>query len=148
MGAERLETGPVREGDDKGLHTTTRREMVLLPSGAVLIDTPGMREFGLWDAAAGLEEVFPEVVELAVYCRYRNCEHQAEPGCAVQEAVESGLVLKRRVESYAALMAETVQVEERARQKETGNTKRRHKALSKLIRGHKRLRQDLGLKGD
>ena len=89
LGEERLATDGLRN-DDKGHHTTTHRELLLLPVGAMVIDTPGMRELGMWDAASGVEQTFGDIEELAARCRFRNCSHSAEPGCAVRAAIRSG----------------------------------------------------------
>ncbi len=101
LGERRLDVGEVRATDTKGRHTTTRRELVMLPSGALLVDTPGVREFALAadDAAAGFEDV----QALARDCRFADCAHETEPGCAVLEAVERGEVARDRIESYRDL---------------------------------------------
>jgi ribosome biogenesis GTPase / thiamine phosphate phosphatase len=108
VGEEVQATGAVRERDDKGRHITVARELVLLPSGGIIIDTPGMRGLALWDAEDGIASAFPDVEELATRCRFRDCTHQSEPGCAVVAAVEAGLLPLRRLESYRALQAELV----------------------------------------
>ena len=105
-GSEILEAGEVRSGDRKGRHTTTRRELVRLEGGALLLDTPGMRELQLWEIEAGLGGAFPEISGLATACRFRNCQHQTEPGCAVLEAVDEGSVSQARLDSYRKLEAE------------------------------------------
>jgi ribosome biogenesis GTPase len=101
-----LPTAEVREKDSKGRHTTTRRELVVMPSGALLIDTPGIRELQLWSAEDGLEEAFSDLVALAAQCRFGRCTHQGEPGCAVAEAMEKGVFPRERFESYLKLNAE------------------------------------------
>ncbi|MDD3409872.1 MAG: ribosome small subunit-dependent GTPase A [Eubacteriales bacterium] len=90
----------------KGRHTTTHRQLFVLPSGAIVIDTPGMRELGMWNVSGGLESAFPEVEELAARCRFRDCTHHAEPGCAVREALESGALPRKRWQAYEALQRE------------------------------------------
>ncbi|MBP7142358.1 MAG: ribosome small subunit-dependent GTPase A [Opitutaceae bacterium] len=102
-----LPVGDVREGDSKGRHTTTRRELVLTPSGAVLIDTPGLRELQLWDAGAAVEESFADIAERALRCRYTNCRHETEKGCAVMEAIARGELSPDRLAAYRKLKAET-----------------------------------------
>ncbi len=102
-GAELLKTAATR-GDDKGRHTTTGRELLRLPSGCLLIDTPGMRELGLHSADVG--KSFSEIEALAEGCRFRDCTHNGEPGCAVQRAVEAGQLEERRLESYQKLRKE------------------------------------------
>ncbi len=89
LGKEHLKTNGLRN-DDKGRHTTTRRELFLLPSGGMVIDTPGMRELGMWDNNAGIEKTFADIEELAFRCKFCNCTHTNEPGCAIQKALETG----------------------------------------------------------
>ncbi len=98
--------------DDKGRHTTTRRQLVMLPSGCMLIDTPGMRELGMWDAEAGTAETFADIEELAQACGYRNCTHNGEPGCAVKAAIEAGQLDEARLKSYLKLKAENAYAED------------------------------------
>ena len=105
LGEERLVTDGLRN-DDKGHHTTTHRELLFLPNGAMVIDTPGMRELGMWDAASGVEQTFGDIEELAARCRFRNCSHSGEPGCAVRAALESGHLDAGRWLSYQKLKNE------------------------------------------
>lgn len=105
LGTEQLETNGLRN-DDKGRHTTTRRELLILPNGAMVIDTPGMRELGMWDAAEGMLSAFSDIETLAAQCRFQNCTHQGEPGCAVRAALERGELETERWHSYGKLMAE------------------------------------------
>jgi ribosome biogenesis GTPase len=99
-------TQTIREDDSKGRHTTTRRSLHRLPNGAWLLDTPGMRELQLVDCEHGLEETFSEVANLARHCRFSDCTHQTEPGCAIQDALKSGDLDERRLRSYLKLMKE------------------------------------------
>ncbi len=92
--------------DDKGRHTTTRRELMTLPAGAFMIDTPGMRELGMWEAASGVEKTFAEVEDFVGMCRFSDCTHTTEPGCAVRKAVEEGQLSEERVASYLKLKKE------------------------------------------
>ncbi|MDF2718266.1 MAG: GTPase RsgA [Paenibacillus sp.] len=101
-----MQVRDIREGDDKGRHTTTHRELVLLPEGGVLIDTPGMRELQLWHADEGLDHGFRDVEELASGCRFGDCGHRREPGCAIQEALRSGKLAADRYDSYLKLQRE------------------------------------------
>jgi len=112
VGDERLETGEVRP-DGAGRHTTTRRELVVLPGGGLLIDNPGMREVHLWLAGEGLSEAFADVEELAAGCRFADCRHESEPGCAVREAVDEGRLPAERWERFRALRAELEELERR-----------------------------------
>jgi ribosome biogenesis GTPase len=112
-GTELLATQDVREADDKGRHTTTHREIFRLPDGVLLLDTPGMRELGLVEAEAGLDETFDDVAELAARCRFRDCSHVAEPGCAVRVAIDAGTLPIERWESYDKLQKEAAYEERR-----------------------------------
>ena len=105
LGEERLTTDGLRK-DDKGHHTTTHRELLFLPNGAMVIDTPGMRELGMWDAASGVEQTFTDIEALAAQCRFRNCSHTSEPGCAVRAAIRSGELDSGRWQSYQKLKNE------------------------------------------
>ena len=106
LGTRVQATQPVREEDARGRHTTTRRELFRIPDGGLLIDTAGLREFQPWDAGAGLDTVFPEVAALAEQCRFRDCRHAGEPGCAVQQALADGRLDARRFEHYLRLQRE------------------------------------------
>ncbi|WP_043266911.1 ribosome small subunit-dependent GTPase A [Streptomyces sp. CT34] len=106
IGAYVQDVQAIRDRDGKGRHTTTTRDLLVLPGGGVLIDTPGLRGVGMWDAESGLARTFAEVEELAERCRFADCAHGAEPGCAVQEAVVDGELTERRMESYRKLQRE------------------------------------------
>ncbi|WUI03232.1 ribosome small subunit-dependent GTPase A [Spirillospora sp. NBC_00431] len=106
LGADVLATGAVREQDGKGRHTTVRRELLPLPGGGVLIDTPGLRGVGLVEASDGLERTFADIEDLAARCRFADCAHRAEPGCAVLAAIEDGVLPRRRLDSYHKLLRE------------------------------------------
>lgn len=106
LGYQALETGSIREDDSKGRHTTTYRSLKLLPQGGILMDTPGMRELQLADCEQGVNETFSEIIELATQCRFNNCGHSSEPGCAIQAAIEKGLLSQRRFSSYQKLIKE------------------------------------------
>lgn len=101
-------TADVREDDEKGRHTTTVRQMFLLPNGAILIDNPGIREIQLGDSADGLEKAFSEIVHAAHSCRFKDCTHHEEPGCAVLQAVKDGLISEERLASYHRLTDELI----------------------------------------
>ncbi len=109
-GNQALATGEVR-ADGKGRHTTTRRELIELPGGGLIIDTPGTRELGLWDAGAGIEEVFGDLTEVAAQCRFRNCKHEQEPGCAVRAAAADDPSVLARLESKRKLEREQEQLD-------------------------------------
>ena len=106
LGEERMATAEVRADDERGRHTTSHRELVPLPGGALLLDTPGMRELQLWADEEALETAFADVSELAAQCRFSDCTHDHEPGCAVAAALEDGRLDPHRWESYRKLQAE------------------------------------------
>ena len=106
LGEERQRTREVRESDQRGRHTTTHRELVALPTGGLLLDTPGLREIQLWATEEGLATAFEDVEAMAPGCRFRDCAHQSEPGCAVRAAVEAGKLAEARLASYHKLRAE------------------------------------------
>jgi len=105
-GDEILEVQPVRDSDGKGRHTTTRRELIVLPSGALMIDTPGMRELQLWEGDEGLGEAFSDITALAPGCRFTDCRHETEPGCAVLAAIANGQLDPARLASHQKLRRE------------------------------------------
>lgn len=105
-GAGVLATGDVREGDRRGRHTTTHRELIVLPGGGVLIDSPGLREVGLWQDGNGVARTFPEITALLDQCRFADCTHRKEPGCAVQAAVADGRISEERLASWRKLRRE------------------------------------------
>lgn len=106
LGESTQQTTAARDADDKGRHTTTSRTLHLIPSGGVLLDTPGMRELQLADCEAGLEETFADISALVKQCRYGDCQHDSEPGCAVQAALNSSQIDQRRLSNYLKLMRE------------------------------------------
>lgn len=118
-------TDLIREDDDKGRHTTTSRTLHLLPAGGILLDTPGMREIQLADCEHGVEETFSEIIELATHCKFSDCRHETEPGCAVRSAIEEGSLDPRRLSNYHKLLREqsfnqATLAEKRARDREFG----------------------------
>ena len=128
---EAQRTFSVRAGDSKGRHTTTHRELRILPSGALLVDMPGVRELGLWNEGEGLEGAFEELTTLAAACRFSNCEHESEPGCAVQAALQESAVSPERLESYQKLRRE---LEKLTAQREARKDKERTAQRSKRPR--------------
>lgn len=113
LGAEVFATNQVRGADKKGRHTTVHRELRPLPGGGTLIDTPGLRGVGVWDAAEGIGRTFSDIEELARDCRFDDCAHDREPGCAVREAVDSGILTPRRLHSYRKLARENAWLQAR-----------------------------------
>lgn len=105
-GEQLMVTREIREDDGRGRHATTHRELFRLPGGALMLDTPGMRELGLWDAEEGVDETFSDLIELAARCRFADCSHRLEPGCAIRSAVASGRLDQDRVKSYRRLLHE------------------------------------------
>jgi ribosome biogenesis GTPase / thiamine phosphate phosphatase len=112
VGGDVLTAREIRS-DGRGRHTSVRRELVLLPGGGAVIDTPGLRGVGLLEAEDGLAAAFDDITSLAVRCRFRDCTHQAEPGCAVLAAVEDGRLSVRRVESWRKLRSESARISQR-----------------------------------
>jgi ribosome biogenesis GTPase len=137
LGEEALRTGAVRE-DGKGRHTTTHRQLVQLRNGALLIDTPGMRELQLWSADTGLESAFADVEALAARCRFGDCAHQSEPGCAVRAAAEAGTLDPARLESWRRLRRELDWLEIRQDEAATAAERARVKTLHRALRAHTR----------
>ena len=131
LGKELLKTNGLRN-DDKGRHTTTHRELFLLPSGGMVIDTPGMREFGMWDNDTGIERTFMDIEELAAQCKFRNCTHTNEPGCAIQKALTTGKLEINRWQSYQKLKAENDYMEDKESYMLAKG--KREKQISKLIK--------------
>lgn len=107
------DTGEVREHDGKGRHTTVDRVMVEIPGGGLVVDMPGIRGLGLWDAESGLDAAFADIAELAATCKFRDCKHVDEPGCAVRAAIGEGALAQERLDSYQSLLDELEQVRDR-----------------------------------
>ena len=136
-GAERLRTGAVR-GDGRGRHTTTHRELIALPGGASLVDTPGLREVQLWaeagEDAAGLAAAFADVAALAAGCRFANCAHDAEPGCAVRAAVADGRLDEGRLDAWRALRRELAWLERRQDARAAAERRGQERSAAKALR--------------
>jgi ribosome biogenesis GTPase len=133
LGHDRLRTADVRD-DGKGRHTTTHRQLVRLPGGALLIDTPGMRELQLWDADAGLDAAFADIRALAEQCRFGDCRHDTEPDCAVRGAVEDGRLAADRLESWRKLERELAQLARRQDALATIADRAKAKSAERLVR--------------
>jgi ribosome biogenesis GTPase len=123
VGEERLTTGAVRE-DGSGRHTTTRRELVPLPGGGLIVDNPGMRELHLWLADDGLEDAFDDIAGLEARCKFSDCSHEGEPGCAIHAALADGTLAPERWESYRTLQRELAELEERLARRERSRARR------------------------
>jgi len=139
-GRELMATGEIREDDARGRHTTTHRELVLLPGGALMLDTPGMRELGLVDAQEGLETTFDDIEALAGQCRFRDCGHTGEPGCAVREALEAGLLDHARWKSFRKLARELAFQERKEDHMARQAERKRWIAISKANRASYKVR--------
>jgi ribosome biogenesis GTPase len=133
LGRERQATGTVREGDSRGRHTTTHRELLEMPGGALLIDTPGLRQLQPWAGEDDVEGAFPEIEELAERCRYRDCAHGGEEGCAVQAAIDDGSLGFDRFSNYRKMRKEAAyldrQLDVRAQLELKAKWKKIHKAM-------------------
>lgn len=129
------ETGPVRE-NGKGRHTTTGRQLIRLPGGGLVVDTPGMRELQLWDGEAGLCDTFSDIDELAAACRFSDCQHAGEPGCAVTDAVEQGLFPPERLASFQKLQRELAHLDRKQDARARIQEKNRIRSISKSLRHH------------
>lgn len=142
-------TQAVRAADSQGRHTTTGRSLWLLPSGALLLDTPGMRELQPWATEDSLSQTFEDIEALAAQCRFRDCRHEQEPGCAVQRAISlynadataSGALDPKRLASYQKLQSELAYLERRQDQQAQLAEKQRWKQIHKQLRNHPKLRQ-------
>ena len=128
LGEERQQVRAVREDDHRGRHCTTHRELILLPGRGVIIDSPGMRELQLWGDEEGLKKTFDDIEKLAALCRFRDCRHESEPGCAIREALEEGALDRKRYQSYLKLKKElrylTIQQDQKARLAEKAKWKK------------------------
>ena len=124
LGEERLKTGSVREYDGKGRHTTTYRELLLLPGGAIIIDTPGMKLLKIWDGEESISQIFSDIEELIAQCKFADCRHENEPGCAVRAAIESGKLDSERLENYLKLQKEQKFLASRKNQREARKQQR------------------------
>jgi len=140
LGRDVQATRAVREHDSRGRHTTTHRELFVLPGGASVIDTPGMREFKLGDDGAGIESVFADIEALAVECRFDDCAHGSEPGCAVREAIARGQLDAARLVSYEKLLRELRYQESREDPSAALDRKRRDRQGARAVRAAKAIK--------
>jgi len=141
LGAERQATAAVREVDQRGRHTTTRREMVFLPGGGIIVDTPGMRELRMWGDESSVTEIFSDIEELATQCRFRDCEYRQEPGCAIHRAIGQGVLDAGRFESYLQLQREMAHLARRQDNKARLEEKAKWKKISQWARQHKKSKE-------
>ena len=136
MGIEVQQTGEIRDADSKGRHTTTHRALKVMPQGGLLMDTPGMRELQLGSSEQGVNETFSEISELAEQCRFNDCSHASEPGCAIQRAIKDGTLSERRLLSYQKLMREQEFNGATLAEKRSGD-----KAFGKMIKNVMKVKQ-------
>jgi len=132
LGEERQLVKDVREHDDRGQHTTRHRELILMPNGALVLDTPGIRELQLWDAEEGVEATFEDIEAIATECRFSDCQHQSEPNCAVREALENGMLDRQRFENYLKLQGELDHLARRQDALAQRNERNRWKKLARM----------------
>jgi ribosome biogenesis GTPase len=139
-GATLQQTGGLRD-DGRGRHTTTGRQLIRLPGGGLIIDTPGMRELQLWDGQGSLADVFVEIEELAQNCRFSDCRHAGEPGCAVARAIADGQLPESRLQSYHKLKRELAYLERKQDARAQSEEKKRIKSIMKSVRHHPRYKR-------
>ena len=142
LGYERQKVNEIRLTDSRGKHTTTTRELIQLPGGGIVIDTPGMREFQLWTSDSGIESVFPEIENLGVNCRFKDCTHIHEINCAVLAALESGKLSQERYDSYLKLRKETewirIKADPEEMRKREDKWKKIHKQVNEMKKFNRR----------
>jgi len=141
LGVERQQVGSVRQSDGKGRHITSHRELILLPDGGVIVDNPGMREIQMWVGNEGLAETFEDIEELAARCRFKDCGHGGEPGCAIAAALADGTLDQARYDSYLKLQREIRYVESRHDQKLRSAEREKWKRISKAGRDRVKLKR-------
>jgi ribosome biogenesis GTPase len=134
LGTNRLEVNEVSELGSRGRHTTSFRELIILPSGGMVIDTPGMREIQVWGDETGLKQAFDDIEELSKTCRFKDCAHEKEPGCAVQEAIINGSLDSKRKDSYLKLKREFAYLSDRQTMKASAIEKAHWKNISKYAK--------------
>jgi ribosome biogenesis GTPase len=144
LGADQQAVHAVREHDSRGRHTTTGRHLFFLASGAMIIDTPGLRELQLWDAGEGVQQVFEDLQELSARCRFRNCSHRGEPDCAVASAIEEGMLDANRLENYRKLQREQGFLKRKMATGMQQAAKQRIKAINRAARQLYRQRAEKG----
>jgi ribosome biogenesis GTPase len=144
LGEEKLKTTEVREDDQRGRHTTTHRELLLLPEGGIVIDTPGMRELQLWADDEGLSRTFPDIEALFEQCRFRDCTHNSEPGCAVKQALDDGSLDRKRYQNYLKLQKELKHLSTR---KDIKAQRQNNRDFDKMVRRVLKEKDELKKKG-
>jgi ribosome biogenesis GTPase len=137
LGSEEMKTSELSESNSKGRHTTSHRELFLLPNGSLVIDSPGMRELGMAQAETGIEAIFDQISELTSECRYNDCTHTSEPGCAVLIGIEEGVISEDAYESYLKLRREEAHYSEKEAEK-----RQKGKQFSKLVKTYYKMKKD------
>ncbi len=140
LGDERFKTADVRS-DGRGRHTTSHRELVTVPGGGVIIDTPGLRELQLWETDEGLDQAFVDVADLIAACRFSDCQHRTEPGCAVKAALADGSLTRERWESYQKLQRELARLDRKLDPKLQSEERKKWRAMTK---SHRKRRKVVG----
>lgn len=138
LGNEKQKVQEIRASDDKGRHTTTNRELIMLPNGAMLIDTPGFRELQLWEGNNGLSESFSDIETFALNCRFRDCTHEGEPGCGVNDALEAGRLNLDRLNSYKKLQKELAYLDRKLDKRAQAEEKKKWKNIHKQLKQGKK----------
>ncbi len=138
LGYSRQKVGGIRESDGKGRHVTSTRELILLPEGGMLIDNPGIREIQLWTEGQGIKEAFHDIEDYAMSCRFKDCAHMEEPGCAVKQAVSDGVLSEKRFRNYHKLLRELKHME---RKRNTHERRKEDRRLAKMYRTGKDIRR-------
>ncbi|KIL52582.1 GTPase RsgA [Jeotgalibacillus alimentarius] len=136
IGENKMLVNDIREDDSKGKHTTTHRELIMLPDKGVIIDTPGMRELQLWESDSRITHGFQDVEALAEHCQFRDCQHETEPGCAIRQAIEDGELEQERYHSYVKLQKELAYIERKTDMREQLLEKKKWKKISQLQKSH------------
>jgi ribosome biogenesis GTPase / thiamine phosphate phosphatase len=141
-GRFQMPTQAIREHDARGRHTTTHRELILLPSGRLVLDTPGMRELGMWEANAGVSATFSDIETLTAGCRFSDCAHEAEPGCAVQEALAGGRLDAGRWRNYVKLQRELAHIDRKDDPRAQSEPRRMWSRRARMQRARERWRSE------
>lgn len=141
LGEEKMKVNTIRKDDSKGRHTTTHRQLISLPTGAMIIDTPGMRELALWDSEEGISNSFSDIKKLATMCKFSDCTHSREPQCAVKKAIEDGTLDIGRYESYVKLQREARYFESKSNRQLQEAIEKRMKDISKFSKAKKKFRR-------
>ena len=139
-GEEVMKVNRVRHGDERGTHTTTHREIIFIGDDVMMMDTPGMRELGIWDDGSGVDQTFSEVTELAETCQFGDCHHGNEPGCAIRAALEDGTLDEARYEAYLKLKKEALFIERKSNQKLRLEERKKWKDISKFSKNLRKAR--------